>query len=328
MSLKSYNLSFLLIFWASVVVAQPVLTTASQTPEIGETYEVQYAEVGSFIPGPGGANQTWDFSDQAPPFFQLQFSILAPEDGVSSVDFPDADFVWLLDEFEAYNYYQVTDTGLDLVGGVSGTPDDILFKEIFTDTEDGLHFPATYQDSYTYYSAFTSFFFGTSSMNERNGVVEYDGYGTIILPDGTTYNNVLRMIIRSTTTAFPIMETQYAWILPGQFVPVMVYSFEDDDESVPTIYYSKKNIETSVQDRAEVDFGLSIRTNPVRDQLQLRGDFQLFNELDFSIVNPLGQQQRYQVLNGTIDVGSLPAGVYYLVASNQDGRQVLPFMKE
>lgn len=328
MSLKSYLLSSLLIFWAISITAQPVLTTASQTPVIGETYEVQYAEVLNFVPGPGGANQTWDFSDQNLQYLQLQFSILAPEDGVSSGDFPDADFVWRLDEFEAYNYYQVTDTGLDLVGGASGTPDDILFREVFTDSEDGLQYPATYLDSYTYYSAYTSFFFGTSSMNERNGEVEYDGYGTIILPDGTTYNNVLRMIIRSTTTAFPIMETQYAWMLPGQFIPVMVYSFEDDDESVPTIYYSKKNIETSVQDRAEVNFGLSLRTNPVREQLQLRGDFQLFNELDFSIVNSLGQQQFYQVLDGTIDVAGLPAGLYYLVLSNQDGRQVLPFVKE
>lgn len=328
MYLKFYTLPLLLILLAVQLVAQPVLTTASQTPEIGETYEVQYAEVLDFVPGPGGANQTWDFTDQNLQYIQLQFSILAPEDGVSSADFPDADFVWLLDEFEAYNYYQETDTGLDLVGGASGTPDDILFKEIFTDTEDGLHFPATFQDSYTYYSAFTSFFFGTSSMNERNGEVEYDGYGTIILPDGTTYDNVLRMIIRSTTTAFPIMETQYAWILPGQFVPVMVYSFEDDDESVPTIYYSKKNIETSTRDLAEVDLGLRLQTNPVREKLVVNGDLQMLEGLEFSIVNTLGQSYAIQADDGGIDVSNLPSGMYYLMAASRDAYQVLPFMKQ
>ncbi len=247
MSLKSYSFIFFLLMLLGGLSAQPVLTTAGQTPAIGETYVVQYAEVQIFDPGPTGPNQTWDFSDLTLPFFEIQFSILAPEDGVSSADFPDADFVWLLDEFEAYNYYQVTDTGLDLIGGASGVPDDILFREIFTDSEDGLQLPATYLDNYTYYSAFTSFFFGTSSMNERNGAVDLDGYGTIILPDGTTYENVLRMKIVAQTTLVPIQETQYAWILPGQFVPVMVYTFDDDDESVPSLYYSKRNIDTSVE---------------------------------------------------------------------------------
>lgn len=328
MSFKSYTIAFILILLASAIAAQPVLTTASQTPEIGETYEVQYAEVLNFVPGPAGANQTWDFSDQNLPFIELQFSILAPEDGVSNADFPDADFVWRLDEFQAYNYYQVTDTGLDLVGGSSGTPDNILFRDIFTDSEDGLHYPATFGDSYTYYSAFTSFFFGTSSMNERNGEVEYDGYGTLILPDGTSYDNVLRMIIRSQTTAFPIMETQYAWMLPGQFIPLMVYNFNDDDESTPAVYYSKKNIETSVQNQPKVDLGLRILNNPVRDQLQVRGDLPLLEQLEFSVVNALGQQQQCQAHNGTINVGNLPGGVYYLLASKQDGYQLIPFMKE
>ena len=328
MSLKTYLLTFSMLFVGLLTYAQPVLTTESQTPEIGETYEVQFAEVMTFEPGPGGANQTWDFSDLTLNSIEIQFSILAPEDGVSNADFPDADFVWLLDEFEAYNYYQVTDTGLDLVGGASGTPDDILFREIFTDTEDGLQLPLTYLDTYTYYSAFTSFFFGTSSMNERNGSVEADGYGTLILPDGTTYDNVLRIIIMSTTTAFPIMETQYAWLLPGNFVPLMVYTFEDDDESIPSVYYSKKNLDTSVRTSPNVDLGLRLQQNPVQSQVQLLGTSEILADLDLQIFDGLGRAQLSMQQGGQMDVQMLAAGTYYLVARHPDGQQVLPFVKQ
>ena len=328
MFVKTYFLSLLLMFAAFGLLAQPVLTTASQTPVIGETYEVQYSELQAFDPGPAGANQVWDFSEVDLPFFELQFSILAPEDGVSSSDFPDADFVWLLDEFEAYNFYQVTDTGLELVGGSSGTPDDILFREIFTDTEDGLHYPATFGDNYTYYSAFTSFFFGTSSANERNGEVTYDGYGTIILPDGTTYDNVLRMEIVATTTAFPIQETQIAWVVPGQFIPVMVYTFNDDDESTPTIYYSKKNVSTSVRNNAMKDLGLELQRNPVNTALQLRSSQAAVESFDFAIVDALGRTQLNMAGRDHVDVSQLPAGTYYLVAQKQGEQQVLPFVKQ
>ncbi|MEL6658632.1 MAG: T9SS type A sorting domain-containing protein [Bacteroidota bacterium] len=327
MSLKMYTFIFSLCMVVGSLSAQPVLTTAGQTPAIGETYEVQYAEVQAFDPGPTGPNQTWDFSDLTLPFFEIQFSILAPEDGLSSADFPDADFVWLLEEFEAHNFYQVTDTGLDLVGGASGVPNDILFKEIFTDSEDGLQLPATYLDDYTYYSAFTSFFFGTSTTNERNGSVEFDGYGTIILPDGTTYENVLRMKIVAQTTAFPIQETQYAWILPGQFVPVMVYSFEDDDESVPSIYYSKRNVDTSVERVSVTDFGLRLLQNPVQDVLRLQATVESPQTYDWYIVDVLGGVRATAINDSSIEVNQLLAGTYYLVAQKDGQRQILPFVK-
>lgn len=327
MSLKMYTFIFSLCMMVGSLSAQPVLTTAGQTPAIGETYEVQYSEVQAFDPGPTGPNQTWDFSDLMLPFFEIQFSILAPEDGLSSSDFPDADFVWLLEEFEAYNFYQVTDTGLDLVGGASGVPNDILFREIFTDSEDGLQFPATYLDNYTYYSAFTSFFFGMSSTNERNGEVEFDGYGTIILPDGTTYEDVLRMKIVSQTTLVPIQETQYAWILPGQFIPVMVYTFEDDDESVPSIYYSKRNVETSVEQVAVIDFGLRLLQNPVQDVLQLQASVESLQTFDWYIVDVLGGVRATAINDSIVEVNQLSAGTYYLVAQKDGQRQILPFVK-
>ena len=327
MSLKMYTLSFLFCWATLQIIAQPVLTTESQTPQIGETYEVQFADVFVFEPGPGGADQTWDFSELNLPFTELQFSILEPGDGLSAADFPDADFVWRLDEFQAYNYYQVSETGLDLVGGASGTADNILFLEIFSDSEDGLHYPATYADSYTYFSAFTAHFFGMTSYNERNGEVEYDGYGTLILPDGTTYENVLRMIIRSETTAFPIIETQYAWMLPGQFIPLMVYTSDDDDESSPSIYYSKKNSTTATSSPANVDLGLRLQQNPVKDQLQFQGTTEMLHNATIHLWSSSGQRLDHKLTSSVIDVTHLPAGTYYLTVSTTHGQQVLPFVK-
>ncbi len=307
--------------------AQPTLTTAGLTPAIGETYEVQFAEVGVFDPGPGGANVTWDFSDLNLPTFELQFSILDPAETICGDSFEDADFVWLLNEFEAYNYYQVSDTGLDLIGGCNGSPGDITYQEVFSDVEDGLQLPMTYQDMYSYHSEFDAFFFGITSSGFRDGEVEVDGYGTIITPMGT-YENVLRLVITSeTTTLLTSSETQYAWMLPGQFVPVMVFTVEDDPEVSPSIYYAQRNETSATGQVPTVDYGVRIAANPVQETLTLNGVEQLPIGTQARIVNALGQPVYAGQAMNHMAFDQQPSGTYYLVFEAEEGRQVIPFIK-
>lgn len=320
-------LSFALLVLAVAVWAQPVLTTAGQTPTLGETYRVWYTELpGGLDVGPAGANQTWDFSNNNWATFELQFSILDPEDAICANDFPDAEFVWLLDEFEAYNFYTTSATGIDLIGGASGTADEILFKEIHSNTEDGLQFPATFGDSYTYDMEYTSYFFGLSSVESGNGEATFDGYGTIITPAGT-FENVLRMKIERTVTATAgIMETQYAWILPGQFIPVMVYTIEDDPETIPSVYYALSNTISGTNDLPQLDLGLRILQNPTPDRLQLTGLDELTAAVDFYLVDALGRVSALQDVEQGVDMSAYTSGYYVLVAQTEKGRQAIPFI--
>lgn len=310
------------------ILCQPTLNINDQTPSIGETYEVHYAEVANFNLGGEGANQTWDYSNTNWNTLELEFAILAPGDGVSSVDFPDADFVWFLNAFEAYNYYQVMDSSIDLIGGASGEEDDILFKEIFSDTEDALRFPANYQDTYDYFSAFTSYFFGTQTSATRSGTVEFDGYGTLITPNGT-YNNVLRMVITSSVSTFPEeQEIQYAWMLPGQFIPVMVYTIDGDPESMPTVYYAKKNVDTAVKTPRNIDLGFRLAANPAHDQLQVLNAEGISEDVQWYLFNNFGQRIVITNQANSFDLSNLAAGQYYLTAVTREGQQILPFIKQ
>ena len=108
---------------------------------------------------------------------------------------------------------------------------------IYTDAEDGLHIPLTYQDSYSYYSYFEQYVFGSFlAENDRNGSVMADGYGTLITPNGT-YSNVLRVKIQE--TSFGFTNTQYAWYDVNNFTPIFVYEESDDPETPPSLYFSE-----------------------------------------------------------------------------------------
>lgn len=315
-------------FSLDAVHSQATLTVESQTPTFGETYEVQYAEADGFSPGSGGANQTWDFSNMDLSFFEIQFSILSPEDGIATTNFPDADFIWLLDEFEAYNYYQVEDNGLTLIGGAFGSPGDVTFLDVFSDLEDGLQLPMTYPDTYEYSSAWTSYFFGISSEGYREGAVEVDGYGTIILPNGT-YDNVLRVVITSTTTVsgLTVTETQTSWMLPGQFVPVMVFTTSDDPEEIPSVYYCKRNAINATQLPLMVDYGIRVAGNPVTTNLNLLGTEALPHDLQLRLLDAQGREVQRSWPQSVIATDLLAKGTYYLLATGESGRQVIPFVK-
>lgn len=253
--------------------AQITLSVNDMIPAIGEQYSVKYYSAASvnFSPGPAGANQNWDFSqiDQGL-LADYNFSIIAPADGVGNQEFPDADFVWLLNEFDAYNYYKINGDNIELIGGTFGSDGIVDYKEVYTDTEDALRFPLTFNTSYSYSSAYQAEIFGISTPGFRNGTVEIDGYGSITTPLAT-YSNVLRMKIVS-TDHLNFTETQYAWILAGQFIPVAVYSTTNDPDTPADIYFSQLDGGTSTAEPLkQTDFGVRIAGNIVRDQLQLTG---------------------------------------------------------
>ena len=150
---KDYTL-FVVMFLIGITqnsFAQPTLILDEQTPTLDTQCDVRYysADNFTFTAGPSGPNQVWDFSnlglDQA---WAANFSILAPEDALGHESFSDASFVWLLDEFDAYNYYQITDDRMQLIGRISGDESFINYMEVFTSPEDALRFLATYGDAY------------------------------------------------------------------------------------------------------------------------------------------------------------------------------------
>ena len=226
-----FTLQFLL--FTILCFAQPVITTAI-VPETGTTYKAAYNE-GTIDIGPSGENQTWDFSALATSF-DLNFAILDPADAPGATSYPDAEFVWNLVEFENFLFYDVTENVISQLGGVNGVVGDISFQTINTDWEDGFQLPLTYLDTYDFLTVYDNYLFGDFiSSGQRNATLTADGYGTVITKFGT-YENVLRVkIVRQ---EFGILFTQYAWLHPDSFLPVMVYDTDEDGETADSYYFT------------------------------------------------------------------------------------------
>ena len=191
--------------------------------------------------------------------FELSFDILDPDNVPGNADFPTADFVWRLNGFETYNFYEVTDDSITLVGGVSLSGGEINFLTIYTNPEDGFQLPMTYGDNYTYYSEFDDYFLGNYiASGDRNGSVEVDGFGTLITPDGT-FEDVLRL--RITETSFGITNTQHAWLSAQSFIPIMVYETSTDSEQPPSVYFTNLEIVNSTQEVNESLGAIEVKTN-------------------------------------------------------------------
>lgn len=328
------------IFLLCPAAAQPTLTLQSQQPSTGEPYPILFMQVGSFDPGSDGAAQTWDFSSfDVSSAFELLYQTLEPKDGLANERFPNADFVWFFEAFGAYNYFSIGEDRFDQIGTVSGTAEGgVNILQIFRKPETTLQFPATYQDKYNYTSEVESYI-GNSDVPqvsfERQGSVEFDGYGRLITPNGIEYENALRMkVMISSDLVQGLVETQYVWMIPGSFYPVMLYNTDNDPEGSAFIYYAKNKPEDNgtgttpiFEKEQEIDYGLRLIGNPVTDQLRLTGTERSSSQLRLWISDASGRPVLTPKLAASIDIRQLAAGTYYLIAQGARGTQNLPFIK-
>ena len=217
----------------TALVAQPVIDQA-MIPAESTVYKAQYGTSTVFDPGPAGESQTWDFSHLESDF-DLNIGILMPDEAVGADSFPDADFVWHMVEFESYNFYEASDTGISQMGSAVGNTSGIDFLVINSNTEDAYKFPITYGTKYDYDTQYDNYLWGNwTYTGNRTGMFEADAYGTVTTPFGT-YENVMRL--KLVTVEFGITSTQYIWTLPDSFIPLLVYEFNDDVYTDPSYYY-------------------------------------------------------------------------------------------
>ena len=225
------------LFWTSVFVFFGTLAmgqitlTRSDFVSAGDQIKLLSANVGTHQPGPAGANQTWDFSSlvddgqpvdvalvknaaQTPYAQQFVGANLA----IFSQDGSD----------EGYSYYFMDDSEFVLYGVAANSTEGELIA-VYDNVQLEMEFPFSYGDttSDTFHATFTS----QGVQVERTGTNETtaDGYGTLIIPQGT-YSNALRFKTTMTTQdvamGFPINTTvvTYSWMVKNGKWPLLIYS--------------------------------------------------------------------------------------------------------
>lgn len=185
------TLTFLvLVFLSHSILAQPVLSTAI-TPSIGQTESYFIHDTTGIMPGPSGANQTWNFNLNAglPESFTYISSAGTPY--VSS--FPNAGTAAFFSGF--YIYFETLPGYFDYYGFSDGTN-----QMIYSDPETYLVGPFSYQNlSQDICSATFSYSGGVTGTRTGTTDKYYDAYGTLII-NGITHNNVARIFMEQNFT--------------------------------------------------------------------------------------------------------------------------------
>ncbi|MEO8067102.1 MAG: T9SS type A sorting domain-containing protein [Flavobacteriales bacterium] len=175
-------LPFLFILTAH---AQITLQNPEHVASPGQSFAVN---AGPFVtPGPGGANQVWDFSSMGATGTGTM-SFVDPASTPSGADFT-ASTVALFDGDQTYAYFQATGSEYLVTGNDDG---NISFP--LTDPSKFWPFPCAYQDTWTDILGGSIVVQGQTVTRAGSVSGIADGYGTLVLPFGTV-DDVLRVVV-------------------------------------------------------------------------------------------------------------------------------------
>ena len=152
-----------------------------------------------------------------------------------------------------------------------------------------------------------------------------DGSGTLLLPNGGTYTNVLRYHLRDSASAVifgtPVsfVRNEYEYYdLATSNLPIFIYTrikvVSALLNNTSTLVLSKDQPTTFVGVNELANQAFSISPNPVMDQLNIEG--LAGAEENYSVIDLTGREYSIGKTTGKIDLSALPSGTYFLKIGN------------
>lgn len=177
--MKAYFASIVAsLLLVSLSIAQPTVTR-DWIGKLGDEVVVTFStEVPD--PGPSGAAQTWDFSGIEGDTIALGFAFIDPIGTPYFADFPNSNISLSQSKIGIYGYLEISDDRWEDWGSAFTTT-----STVYDDPQTEMVFPFDYQDSFTDDYSYITDLFGVNQYGSGSVRVEYDGYGTLILPNGT-----------------------------------------------------------------------------------------------------------------------------------------------
>lgn len=310
------------------LLAQPTLTATGINPVVGDQYTTQTAQYVN--PGSPGANQTWNLAMSSSG--ATNSTGVAPSSTPYASSFPTATVAF---GTNPYVYYKTSSSAMQMNGVVSGAGVVISYS----DNEDLLRFPATYNNSYTddWAATFTS----ASYMYYRTGstAVTTDGWGTLTTPAGT-YSNVMRVHfvqtyqdstnIMSQPYVISYVNDEYMWYLEGNHTPIAaVYNLTISTGSPVTGGFYISTVVSNVEETSAFS-SLNVYPTLASDQVNFAYQLDEAADVNIAVYDATGKQalstQNVQSYAGenktTISVAELPAGIYFATLTTAEGLPV------
>ncbi|MFI5140941.1 MAG: T9SS type A sorting domain-containing protein [Bacteroidia bacterium] len=313
------------LFTACVGMAQPTITAAGINPVVGDAFVDHNTNYIS--PGTAGANQTWNLSTMTVSATN-SYTAVNPSSTSNSASFPGANVCETITSAGYYGYYKTSSSALQIMGNVapSGTTTVVM---PYSNPEDLLHFPFTYNNAYT--DTWATNFMSSGYMFYRKGTdsVKADGYGTLTLPNGT-FGNVLRVHFvqnyqDSANVGVPYIITyrndEYMWYLNGNHYPIAtIASLVNSSSGTPSQYGSYLNgIVGGIANENEMAASCSIFPNPASSNVMVNLNLTENKKVEIKLFNSLGAQINVTVSangiqgsnNYNLDVSHLAQGIYF-----------------
>ena len=300
--------------------AQPTLTASGVGPVTGN----QITNKGGTYSGPtgtAGANQTWDLSG-LPSTSSIVSSYIVPSTTPNASSFPGAT-VAVSTTGSPYGYYKTSSTVWQNIGAVS--PAGVIIP--YSNPEDILHFPFSYNSTYS--DPWATTFTNTGYTFYRTGTttVTADGYGTLITPAGT-FTNVLRVHfvevyqdsaqVGGTPYIIDYNNDEYIWYLNNNHAPIaFVFTLTASGFPSSQSGYYTSNVQGINESNALVSFDLS--PNPSSDNINItislkekqETEIRLFNSIGDEVNKLISAQSLPGLNNYSINVQNLPEGIYF-----------------
>jgi hypothetical protein len=310
--MKKIYFSLLGLAVCLVINAQIKLTCKTHGLTAGDAHDFIFTSAGD--EGQSGRNIIWDFTSLQPNDQKLTSHMFSPEKVEKSSEIPQANLV--LEEFGNQFYFNVTNDGMEQYGTISGNTVTTYDKPFVK-----LKFPFTYGDDVTgFYSGVQ---FNPNSSVPISGTYEIvgDAYGTLLLPNNVTLENVLR-VKQSRTINYPngstIDEITYRWYSANVRYPILViikYVTPEKSYVAETAVYAHAGSKTkSATDVSAIQNGdVKVYPNPYEKQLTVSYELKSAGDVSILIYSADGKMTK-TALN------SLPqeAGTHNFVINAQD----------
>ncbi|MBK9285191.1 MAG: T9SS type A sorting domain-containing protein [Sphingobacteriaceae bacterium] len=318
--MKKLLLLLSISFYLNANAQTLVMTKAVFEPVIGDTSRAYIVDTSYYTNGLNvsqtGANTVWTYSNLAATGNSISSAYVDPSSIPASTNYPGCTIVQnqgLLNTFYKSVTSPSTQTEFQGVNSTSITMN-------FSNTAVSMRYPFTYQDVITdnFSGAFT---FSLSGSASGNATVVADGHGTLILPNGVTFNNVLRLKSTQITNfnaliiTGSIRQTMYSWYDASQKFPILSINYQTmsiTGAGSPTVSAqvigNKNNFVIGVNENNLDQAQITFFPNPVSDELNI--DFIAAEVKNISIYNAQGKLIVQYLDTKKINCENMANGIY------------------
>jgi hypothetical protein len=305
-------------FMYSVSHAQPTLTAIGSNPVVGDHFSLVKSNYVN--PGNAGANQTWNLSAMTNNSTHT-FNAVTVSSTPDGTNFPNATVVFDGMPVNTYSYFKTSSSVQQNCGYATG------FTYLsYSDPEDLLRFPFTYNTAYNDHWAGTYINSGFTIYRKGITTVTADGYGTLITPEGSI-SNVLRInVIQNYTDSSDVFGTtttnnnQFLWYKDGTHYALAFLTASVVSGTAPTQdagYLSGNTV--GISDITNSVSEYSVSPTLASDYVKLNFTLTENKKVNVNVFNTLGQSvqtaQTESGIQGTntieLDVATLPEGIYF-----------------